>query len=154
MVHPLNTSRFRQTSDPVPAWQVMPTPLAPHEGVPMRIPVGTRVDNRLFNRFPGQELSPLERQRLQDLPPRLDQVQVRRIDRLEDELPARMRQVEEQDIRRSVRRQIVQDRIDPLHRRWDRRFRLVQESMKFLIVRLVYVAVSASPLAGRKASKT
>lgn len=127
VVHPLNTGRFRHTSDSILSRYAMPTPLAPHEGVTMRVPVGARGNDRLLDCLPGQKLSPLERQRFQNLPPRLDQVQIRRIRRLEDELPARMRQVEEQDIGRFVRRQIIEDRVDPFRRGRDRRFRLVEE---------------------------
>src|SRR3712207_8395991 len=45
--------------------------------------------------LPGLEPSPLQRQRLQHLPPRLDQVEVRRVHRLEDELPPREGQREQ-----------------------------------------------------------
>jgi len=114
MVHPLNTGRLRHTSDPIPARQAMPAPSAPHEGVTMRVPIRTCFDDRVLDRLPGQKLPPLQCQRFQDLPPRLDQVQIRRIRRLEDELPARMRQGEEQDIGSFVGRQIIEDCIDPL----------------------------------------
>lgn len=52
----------------------------------MAVPIRTCFDDRVLDRLPRQELPPLERQRFQDLPPRLDQVQIRRICRLEDEL--------------------------------------------------------------------
>ena len=86
MVHPLNTGRFRYPGDPVLSRHAMPATLGPHEGMPMRVPVVARRTDRPLDRLPRREPSPLQRQRLQDLPPRLDQIQVGGMDRREDEL--------------------------------------------------------------------
>jgi hypothetical protein len=58
---------------------------------------------------------PLKRQRAQHLPPGLDEVQVGRITRLEDELPARARPRTQQDLGSWMRTQVVHDSIDRLH---------------------------------------
>ena len=76
---------------------------APQEGVHVLVPVRGGAPDGLFNLRPSLEAPALERQRAQDLPPRLDQVQVGRVLRLEDELPARMGEREEQHIGRAVR---------------------------------------------------
>lgn len=93
----------------------------------MRIPVGARRADPLLDRLPGKGLPPLERRRSRDLPLRLNQVQTGRIRRLNGELPARMGQSEEHDVGRFVRRQIIENRIDPLHRGRNRHFELVEE---------------------------
>ena len=55
----------------------------------------------------------LERQRPQDFPPEFNQVQIRRIGGLKDDLPARMRQAEQQRIHRTVGTQVIEDGVDP-----------------------------------------
>lgn len=69
--------------DPRPASGPMPPPPAPDERVPVPVPVPRRLTHRPRHLVPGHEPSPLQRQRLQHLPPRLDQVQVRRVHRLD-----------------------------------------------------------------------
>ena len=56
----------------------------------MRVSILGRSSNRLADLLPCLESAPSERERTQRLPPRLDQVQVRCVLRLEDELPARV----------------------------------------------------------------
>ena len=67
----------------------------PDVGMFVRIPVGRRLVHRLFNLFPRLETPPFERQRLEGLPPRFNQVQVGGVGGLEDKLPARIGQIEE-----------------------------------------------------------
>src|SRR5436190_4228410 len=64
--------------------------------------------------FPGFKAPPFKGQGTQRFPPGLDQVQVRRIRWLENKLPTRMLQGKQQDIGRSMHRQIIQDRVDAL----------------------------------------
>ena len=70
----------------------MTAPPAPDERVPVRVPVRRRLLDRPADLLPSLEPPALQRQAPEHLPPRLDQVQVRRVLRLEDELPPRMRQ--------------------------------------------------------------
>ncbi len=81
----------------------------------VRIPVSGRFLYRLLDFLPGLKAPPFEGQRLERLPPGLDQVQVRRIRRLENKLPARVGQIEEQDIDSPMHRQVVQHSVDPLY---------------------------------------
>jgi hypothetical protein len=98
MVHPLNTGRFGDTGDPILSRHALSTAFAPNKRMPMRVPVRTGLYDSLLDSFPRQKLSPFESQRLQDLPPQLDEVQVGCVLGLEDKLPARMSQIEEQDV--------------------------------------------------------
>src|SRR5215204_2507170 len=77
-----------------PAGPVTPPP-TPDEWVPVGIPVHCRFLHRGGDLIPRLEPPALQGQRSQDLPPRLDQVQVGCRDRLEHELPPRVRQVEQ-----------------------------------------------------------
>ena len=73
----------------------------------MRIPVSGRLLHRLLDLLPGLEAPPFERQGFERLPPGFNQVQVRRVGGLEDKLPTRIRQVEEQNVDGSVHAQVV-----------------------------------------------
>src|SRR4051812_12259155 len=101
-------------------WPV-PPPSSPDERVAMVVPGGRRLLDRPADLLPGLEPPPVQGQRLEHLPPRLDQVQIRRVFRLEDELPPRVRQAEQQHVGRPVRIQVVDDRIDPADVGWDPR---------------------------------
>ena len=92
---------------------VMPSASPPDERMFVGVPVGGSSLHRLADLGPTREPMALERERAQDFPPRLNQVQIRRIRGLKDELPARMRQTEEQHIHRAVGAQVVQDGVDP-----------------------------------------
>src|SRR3954451_21003437 len=92
---------------------------APDEGMSVLVPVGGCAFDGLRDLGPGLEASALQRQGAQDLPPGLDQVQVGRVLGLEDELPARMEQAEQQHVRRAVGIEVVDDCIDTLARRID-----------------------------------
>ena len=85
----------------------------------VRVPVRGATPDGLFDLGPGLEASALQRQGAHDLPPGLDQVQVGRVLGLEDELPARMEQAEQQHVRRAVGIEVVDDCIDTLARRID-----------------------------------
>ncbi len=85
---------------------------APVKWMSVRVPVSRRPVHRLNDLLPCPESSALERQGPQDLPPRLDQVQVRRRDRLEDKLPSRACHVEQQHVAGSVGGQVVEDGVD------------------------------------------
>jgi hypothetical protein len=63
--------------------------------MPMGIPVARCGLHRRADLLPGLKPVAFERQRAQNLPPRLDQVEIGGILGLEDELEARMRQGKE-----------------------------------------------------------
>ena len=81
--------------------------------MPMGIPVGCSLTNCLAQLLPGFETPSFQRQRTQDFPPRLDQVQVGGIFGLEDELPALVGQAKQEHVGCAMRTQVVQDGIDP-----------------------------------------
>src|SRR5690348_9968420 len=93
----------------------MPAAAPPDEGMPMLVPVAGRRGHGLAYLLPGLEAPALERQRAQHLPPWFYQVQVRCIFGLEDELPARLRQREEQHIGRPVSVEVIDDPINVRH---------------------------------------
>jgi hypothetical protein len=75
----------------------------------MSVPVrGSFMHSRSYL-LPGIESPTLQRKGAQHLPPRLDQLQVRRIHRLEDELPPWVRGREEHRISRPMCLQVVHD---------------------------------------------
>src|SRR5438876_4798079 len=96
VVCPANLCRFWQDGNAGAAPGPMPPSLSPDKRMPMLVPVNRRLGHRLAHFFPGLEAAPLQGQGAQHLPPWLDQVQVRRILGQEHELPARMRQAEQQ----------------------------------------------------------
>src|SRR6476469_1150411 len=79
----------------------------------VRVPVRGGVSDGFFDLGPSLEAAALQRQRAQDLPPRLDQVQVGRIFGLEDELPARVGKREQENLGGAVEVEIVYHRVDP-----------------------------------------
>jgi hypothetical protein len=87
----------------------------PDEGMLVLVPVGSGAFNRLLGLGPGLEASPFQGQGAQHLPPGLDQVEVGRVLGLEDELPARMEQAEQQNIRRAVGAEVVPPPALPLY---------------------------------------
>jgi hypothetical protein len=80
----------------------------------MFIPVGGGAFDRLLDLGPGFEPAAFQGQGAEHLPPGFDQVEIGGILGLEDELPARMEQAEQQYVRRAVSTEVVNDRIDPL----------------------------------------
>src|SRR3954451_22766622 len=104
------------------------TPTAsPDERMLVLIPVGGGAFNRLLDLGPGFEPAAFQSQGAEHLPPWLDQVEVGCILGLEDELPARMEQAEQQHVGRAVGAEVVNDRIDPLDRGIDPGFDFAQE---------------------------
>ena len=87
----------------------------PHKGMLMRIPVRRRCLDRLNDLLPGFKTSALERERTEDFPPRLNEVQVRGVLGLVDELRARMMDQEQEQVVAMVHIQVVHDGIDTLH---------------------------------------
>src|SRR4051795_9719837 len=100
---------------------------SPDEGMLVLVPVGGGAFNRLLDLGPGFEPAAFQSQGAEHLPPGLDQVEVGRILGLEDELPARMEQAEQQHVGRAVSAEVVSYRIDPLDRRVDPGFDVAQE---------------------------
>jgi hypothetical protein len=62
------------------------------------VPIRGGAPDGLFDLGPGLEAAALQRRRAQDLSPRLDQIGAGRVFGLEDELPARMGECEQEDI--------------------------------------------------------
>ena len=87
---------------------------APDERVPVLVPVGGGALDGLLDLGPGIEAPPFKDQGAQHLPPRLDEVQVGRVLRLEDELPAWMGQGEQQYVDAGVDVEVVDHGVDPL----------------------------------------
>ena len=105
----------------------MAPPASPDEGMLVLIPVGGGAFNRLLDLGPRLEPATFQSQGAEHLPPWLNQVQVRCVLGLEDELPARMEQAEQQHVGRAVSAEVVRYRIDPLDRGIDPGFDLTQE---------------------------
>src|SRR3954469_19801113 len=105
----------------------MAPPASPDEGMLVLVPVGSSASNGLLDLGPGLEAAAFQGQGAQHLPPWLDQVEVGRILGLEDELPARMEQAEQQHVGRAVGAEVVNDRIAPLDRGIDPGFDFAQE---------------------------
>ena len=66
----------------------------PDKWMTMFVPIGCGGFDRLLHFRPSLEAAAFERERAQDFPPRLDEIEIRGILRLEDELPPRMLQAE------------------------------------------------------------
>ena len=79
----------------------------PDERMLVLIPVGGGAFNRLLDLGPGFEPATFQSQGAEHLPPGLDQVEVGCILGLEDELPARMEQAEQQHVGRAVGAEVV-----------------------------------------------
>src|SRR3954465_1196007 len=92
VVHPLNQCKFWDGRDAEAAGLAMAAPSPPDEWMPVIVPVRRGPCDGLLDLGPGLEAASFQSQRAQRLPPRFDQVQVRRVDGLEHELPARMQQ--------------------------------------------------------------
>src|ERR1700760_2356767 len=104
------------------------TPSAtPDKGVLVGVPVLGATPPGLLDLGPCIEAPPLQRQRAQHLPPRLQQVQIGGINRLEHELPARVGQREQQHVWGGVSVEIVHHRIDPFDSRIDPTLDLAEE---------------------------
>src|SRR4051794_26571078 len=100
---------------------------APDERVLVLVPVGGGALDGLLDLGPGVEPSALEGQRAQHLPPRLDEVQVGRVLRLEHELPARVGQGEQQHVHAAADVEVVDHSVDPLGSGRDPALDLIEE---------------------------
>src|SRR3712207_5323047 len=105
----------------------MTAPSPPDEGVAVRVPVSGCLRDGLYDRVPGLEAAAGESQRAQHLPPRLDEVEVGGILRLEHHLPARVRQHEQEHVGGAMAAQVVGDGVDPLDPSGQPGFDLLQE---------------------------
>ena len=116
MVHPPGSCDTRKACGAsLPAGFVAST-ASPNKRVAMRVPgVGGSGDGR-GDLLPGLEAAALQGQGPEHLPPGLDQVELGGIGRLEDELPARMGQREQQDVGGAMHVQVVDDGVHPLDR--------------------------------------
>src|SRR3982751_2907634 len=114
MVHPLSYCNVWHGGDTGAARGAVPPFAAPQEGVLVRVPVRGGAPDSLLDLGPGLEAAALQCQRAQDLPPRLDQVQIGRILGLEHELPARVGKREQEHIGGAVEVEVVHHRVDPL----------------------------------------
>src|SRR6187397_255386 len=113
VVHPLICCGIWHGGDPGAARGAVPPSTAPDEGMLVLVPVRGGPLDGFFDLGPGLEAAPFEGQRAQDLPPRLDQVQVGRVFGLEHELPARVGQSKEQHIGCAVDVEVVHHGVDP-----------------------------------------
>src|SRR5690348_7803608 len=116
VVHPLSYCDIWHGGDPGAAREAVAPSAAPQEGVFVRVPVCCGAADGLFDLGPGLETAALQCQRAQDLPPRLDQVQIGGILGLEHELPARVGEREQENIGGAVDVEIVHHRVDPRDR--------------------------------------
>src|SRR3954452_5458243 len=114
VVHPLSYCDFWRDGDPGAARGAVPPSTTPDEGVLVLVPVRGGAADGFFDLGPGLEAATLQRQRAQDLPPRLDQVEVGGILGLEHELPARVRECEQEHIGGTMEVEVVHYRVDPL----------------------------------------
>ncbi len=92
----------------------MPAALSPAEGMAVCVPVRGCLLDGLADLLPSLKAPPSQREGAEHLPPRLDQVQIGRICGLEDELPPRVGQAEQQHISGPMGTQVIGDGIDPL----------------------------------------
>ena len=88
----------------------MPPAPAPDEGMAMDVPGGPSRHHRLADFLPGVEAPDFQGQGAPDFPPWLDEMQIRGVLGLEDELPAGMDQTEQQHSRGAMDAQGIEDR--------------------------------------------
>src|SRR5258708_10943274 len=105
----------------------MPTAPAPDERMPMLVPVGRGIFDRLNDLLPRLEAAPLQREPAEDLPPRFNQVQIRRTFGLEEKLPAQVRQREQQHVGCPMHVKNIEDCVDCRELRGEPGIDLLQE---------------------------
>src|SRR3954453_23565714 len=127
VVHPLNQCDFRRCCDTETTWDAMAPSATPDKGVLVGVPVIGGTLYGLLDLGPCLKATPLQRKRAQHLPPRLQQVQIGGIDRLEHKLPTRVNQREQQHVHGGVGVEIVHHRIDPVDSRIDPALDLAEE---------------------------
>src|SRR3954451_16888931 len=114
MVHLLNECGVWRGSDAETERRAMAPAAAPDKRVLVLVPVFGGALDGLLDLRPGVEPFALEGQGAQHLPPRLDEVEVRRVLRLEHELPAWMGQGEHQHVHAGVDVEGGDHGVDPL----------------------------------------
>src|SRR5829696_4793460 len=117
VVHPVSLGGYREAGDAAGTGRATTLAPPPDKGMAMGVPVlGGSIESRT-ELLPRLEAAAREGQRAQYLPPRLDQIEVGGVPRLEDELPARVDQRPEQHVRGAVGCQVVQDDVDAVDAR-------------------------------------
>src|SRR3954451_23991512 len=126
VVHPLKQYEVRRCCDTETTWHAMAPSATPDKGVLVGVPVIGGTLYGLLDLGPCLKATPLQRKRAQHLP-RLQQVQIGGIDRLEHKLPTRVNQREQQHVHGGVGVEIVHHRIDPVDSRIDPALDLAEE---------------------------
>src|SRR3954468_16808731 len=127
MVHPLNACDIWCCRNTETTWHAMAPSATPNKRMLVGVPVLGGALHGQLNLGPCLKATPLQCKRAQHLPPRLQQVQIGGIDRLEHELPPRGGQREQQHVSGSVGIEIVHHRIDPFNSRIDPPLDLAEE---------------------------
>src|SRR5215207_3811194 len=107
VVHPRSSCDLRRQAEAGWSPGPMPAASAPNVGMAMRVPVRRRSTDGLLDLRPSLEALAFERQGAQRLPPRFDEIQVGGVRGLEDKLPARMGEGEQQHVGGPMGTQIV-----------------------------------------------
>src|SRR5947209_10798367 len=102
VLHPLNACDIWCCRNTETTWHAMAPSATPNKRMLVGVPVLGGTLHGQLNLGPGIKPTPLQCKRAQHLPPRLQQVQIGGIDRLEHELPARVGQREQQHVHGSV----------------------------------------------------
>ena len=78
----------------------------------MSVPISSGGFNRLLNFRPSFKAATFERERAQDFPPWLNEIEICGILRLEGELPPLILQAKQEDVAGPMRNQVIDNRID------------------------------------------
>ena len=127
VVHPLNQCDIWRCCNTEATLDAMPPSAAPHKGMLVGVPVIGGTPHGLLDLGPCLKAPSLQREGTQHLPPRLQQVQIGGIDRLEHELPTRVGQREQQHVGGGVGVEIVHHRVNPFNSRVDPPLDLAEE---------------------------
>src|SRR4051795_11944672 len=119
MVYPLNQCDFWCCCGTETTWDAMAPSATPDKGVLVGVPVIGGALHGLLDLGPCLKATPLQGQGAQHLPPRLQQVRIGSIDRLEHELPTRVSQCEQEHVSGGMGIEIVHHRVDPFNSRID-----------------------------------
>src|SRR5215470_1044552 len=127
MVHPASLYGFWQRRDAGFSTWTMPATTPPEIRMPMVVPVHRRLLDRFDHLFPGLKTAPFEGEGAQRFPPRLNQVAIGRILRLQDKLPTRVLQTKQPDIGRPMDIPIIPNGVEPLDLCWPPRLDVTKE---------------------------
>src|SRR5690349_20432955 len=119
VVHPLNACDIWCCRNTETTGHAMAPSATPNKRMLVGVPVIGGALHGLLDLGPCLEATPLQRKGAQHLPPRLQQVQIGGIDRLEYKLPTRVGQREQQHVHGGVGIVIVHHRIDLFNGRID-----------------------------------